>query len=697
MNRKVLSTATKELNKAKAPARPKDILFDPTGQGMLNPKYAGKPVRLATDTLYNPTKYNIRAYSDNGVSARLNPYDTTNVTLEGAKYIDEYPELQEGGIYMDGDLSQEEIDYYAKGGYVIEDISVPELANASDHYYDNGGPIKKGKTKNQINENLGQHYKYPGNKNEYLKQGDKWYISNNGTDFKFIPINDPNGKRTAELNKHAILHNTDSKEIGLEGKISRGLNNSMTRASRAAEYFAPKGEDPTDNFRHPMAGRYVTEAIAEKSGHIPYISNFVGALGANALGIAHEASTLFTDKRPWAEKWKEAKEDTYNNFVGSVVGASSLTPKEKTAYLNYLSTQHKIPDGYGAIHPFHNDWQDPYTLRHKEGGALLTKKVTCKSCGWTWDAADGGDDVTTCHKCGGQGLIHAQKGQTIKPLEISDPKEFAYRNKMYADSSNLYKAYQMQDKLMGPGNYKTKDKYKWNTAELKEGRRKKIMPGLSYPIAADFQSEADQFKNGYNTYTARKEDKQLLDYYKKLGFKPNQIMYHSSPDLVNDKIKAVGSYFDGNAISPIYKKPIQPVVFKEIVENQTAPVVQETVTPVKIVQSSQEKVVTPVVQPKPTTPSKPTAYRSQTVMYPDGTYELRRVPYYEGNDKGTWTQGTKLNPPGVINATDLSPEEQQTLKNKNKLNSKKEGGIISKLNKKQIQDLIEQGYVIEEQ
>ena len=36
--------------------------------------------------------------------------------------------------------------------------------------------------------------------------------------------------------------------------------------------------------------------------------------------------------------------------------------------------------------------------------------LTCKKCGWEWDAADGGDDITTCHKCGGQGLVHAQDG-----------------------------------------------------------------------------------------------------------------------------------------------------------------------------------------------------------------------------------------------------------------------------------------------
>ena len=51
--------------------------------------------------------------------------------------------------------------------------------------------------------------------------------------------------------------------------------------------------------------------------------------------------------------------------------------------------------------------------RFDKGGALLTKKVTCKKCGWEWDAADGGNDMTTCHKCGGQGLVHARNGGDI--------------------------------------------------------------------------------------------------------------------------------------------------------------------------------------------------------------------------------------------------------------------------------------------
>lgn len=470
-NKKLLKTVTGNLDKAKAPVQKKDIPFDPSGKGMLNPNYAGKPVKLATDTLYNPTPYTINAYADNGMSAVLNPFDTRDVSFPGAQYVYEDPSLKKGG----------------------------------------------------------------------------------------------------------------------SKKNSKSL------------------------------------------------------LATNRL---YKKNPLF--KKP--------------NHKGKTFDPSAMY-FEDGGYIDAELTEEEIEE-----------------LR--KGGYIV-------------------QDISVPE------LSKAQKGQQVKPLEISDPKEFAYRNKMYADSSNLYKAYQMQDKLMGPGNYKTKDKYKWNTAELKEGRKKKIVKGLEDygPISQDFQSEADQFKNGYNAWTARKEDKQLLDYYKKLGFKPNQIMYHSSPDLVNDKIKAVGSYFDGNAISPIYKKPKQPVVFKEISANETVnnipdpnrkvigensitqldvngkPVttieyVYEDQVPAKQSSVPPTKVVASMVQPKSVMPDKGTAYRTQTVMYPDGTYELRQVPYWKSGEHNAQTGSKHLNPPGVVNATDLSPEELQTLKKKDKLNSKKEGGAL---------------------
>ena len=78
---------------------------------------------------------------------------------------------------------------------------------------------------------------------------------------------------------------------------------------------------------------------------------------------------------------------------------------EGTNYLFAESDLFKKPKKLSKKRIFH-----PNAKYYAEGGALLTKKVTCKKCGWEWDAADGGDDITTCHKCGGQGLVHAPNG-----------------------------------------------------------------------------------------------------------------------------------------------------------------------------------------------------------------------------------------------------------------------------------------------
>ena len=71
---------------------------------------------------------------------------------------------------------------------------------------------------------------------------------------------------------------------------------------------------------------------------------------------------------------------------------------------------------------------DPNSKYYAEGGSLLTKKVTCKKCGWKWDAEDGGNDITTCHKCGGQGLVHAQKGGNKDAMTGMMKARLAYAN-----------------------------------------------------------------------------------------------------------------------------------------------------------------------------------------------------------------------------------------------------------------------------
>lgn len=284
---------------------------------------------------------------------------------------------------------------YAKGGYIIEDISLPSL-----NRMDNGGTL----------------YTYAGNPNaSYKKIGDQWYISNKNTRYNYVPINDPEGKRAVELNKNAVLlpgqpapteatyfdrpiqgapkpvslplitkeqqYNniknspliTDQKKAkqlqdelitkdiyfpqvpiegepgsypeNLEGYVDKVLGYPEAKAEIAAYAAAPSGEDALDNFRHSNAGRYTTEGIADLTGNIPYISPLMGMIGANVLGIGHEASGFMDDSRPFLVKLRESGEDAYNNFIGSIVGSSDMSDVDKTNYLRWLSDNNKLPDG----------------------------------------------------------------------------------------------------------------------------------------------------------------------------------------------------------------------------------------------------------------------------------------------------------------------------------------------------------------
>ncbi|MCX6195521.1 MAG: hypothetical protein NTY55_02560 [Flavobacteriia bacterium] len=656
-NKKVLKKITSSLDKAKKPAVPKDIIVDPKGQW----NHPGEVTRIpASNITMQGVNYPVMGVPNIGMPVMMYPgqdYDFPN-----ADYVDEYPQMQDGGYTdaMNGMMK-------ARLAYANEfgNPAAQRMINLPDNPYqfDNG--------------DTGTHY-------------------------------------MASMDNYAVPQIQDEDGQLMLGDYGPESDEAMRfESDEDADYFAKHYKDVSPGF---MEMELSPEEIQEyaKGGYIiedvsvPELTKAQDGLTKKSLAIA--------DPKEYAYR-KKAYDDslnlynfTNNRHLDAISGGGKLKEINDPEIKRFLKESAglgvaRVLNADPNIRP--NKFYNYIYPNGEFGGGSMSYEKPKQPIGKI--IRKPGDPNYVPYKENGGTLNQAQKGKTVKPLEISDPEEFAYRNKMYADSSNLYKAYQMQDKLMGPGNYKTKDKYKWNTAELKEGRKKKIVKGLEDygPISQDFQSEADQFKDGYNAWTARKEDKQLLDYYKKLGFKPNQIMYHSSPDLVNDKIKAVGSYFDGNAISPIYKKPKQPVVFKEISANETVnnipdpnrkvigensitkldvngkPVttieyVYEDQVPAKQSTVPPTKVVASMIQPKSVIPDKGTAYRTQTVMYPDGTYELRQVPYWKSGEYNAQTGSKHLNPPGVVNAVDLTPEEVNLLKKKDKLNSKKEGGALLK-------------------
>lgn len=135
----------------------KDIITDPAGQW----KYPGQPTRIPSNQItMQGVPYPVYGQDNTGFAQMM--YPGQEYTFPG-NYVDEYPQMKVGGIpelplnagrrayhawgytnndfiakrqvggdYIEAELTPEEIEEYRKGGYIVEDISVPQLTKAQE-------------------------------------------------------------------------------------------------------------------------------------------------------------------------------------------------------------------------------------------------------------------------------------------------------------------------------------------------------------------------------------------------------------------------------------------------------------------------------------------------------------------------------------------------------------------------------------
>jgi LAS superfamily LD-carboxypeptidase LdcB len=326
-----------------------------------------------------------------------------------------FPQNKYGGR-VEMELDDAEIDEYRKGGYIVEELD--DYAGGGEVIINNVTYVKYGN--NWVNKSTGEQVKDEGL--IYKLYNAKPIEVATGNPIKPIPlgskpitqkikelsnsplvVNQEEAQRLSEIKKEQDLYNPqvnpDDVKIskdksnfrGLEDDLNKALGFPMDKAVIAADAgnqdsFAG---DQVDNFRHPNAGRYTAEGIANYTGNIPYLSNALGFIGANALGVGHEVSGFLNsyskdlDDRPLMDRLQESGEDIYNNYVGSKVGASDMTPQQKTNYLLYLSNTNQLPDGIvGSRKPkkgfsnnlyFKKDENDKgqYKSSYAEGGSIV--------------------------------------------------------------------------------------------------------------------------------------------------------------------------------------------------------------------------------------------------------------------------------------------------------------------------------------
>lgn len=243
-NKKPLQKAVKQLDKAKAPAKPKDIILDPMGQW----KHPGQNTRIPSDTItMQGVPYPVYAQPNVGQPQMM--YPGQEYIFPEAEYVDEFPQMKKGGLKKNktsksisatnklfaqhaffekpkkNRIYNPNATEYKVGGIPNLPLRDNRVAfnNAVNSFenepFDEGGPIDTELTPEEIEayknngyivEEVDEYqdggiYTYAGRKDSQYKKDDKgnWLISNTSTGNKFVPIKDPKGTRTKELNKSA--------------------------------------------------------------------------------------------------------------------------------------------------------------------------------------------------------------------------------------------------------------------------------------------------------------------------------------------------------------------------------------------------------------------------------------------------------------------------------------------------------------
>ena len=212
-NKKVLSKAVSELDKAKAPAKPRDIITDPAGQW----KYPGQKTRIPGSSItMQGVDYPVWAQPNVGPGSMMQPNQDYN--FPGASYVDETPMAKKGGEadYEDLELTDEEIQAYRDGGYVVEELPEAQL----------GGPQNTVGPKNEIEP-------------ETIPVGDAWSPD---YDLRRFTAEDPMG---FEAFSHGKGHATDQYKLPNHPTFSDHTNwadGSVSHGSLYSNTENPGGE-----------------------------------------------------------------------------------------------------------------------------------------------------------------------------------------------------------------------------------------------------------------------------------------------------------------------------------------------------------------------------------------------------------------------------------------------------------------------
>ena len=493
-NKKVLSKAVSELDKAKAPAKPRDIITDPAGQW----KYPGQKTRIPGSSItMQGVNYPVWAQPNVGPGSMMQPgqdYDFPN-----ADYVDETPMVKKGGTLKSKRYSS---NISATNKLFTKNKL---FQNKKSKIFDPNAKFKSGGSKLgpiNLNPNPLSHYELNYGYNLPTEQdgGAQDKYNSKLKDDVLISF-DEHAKQFPSLLNDTYDYDTK----GFYNEVYDKHNGDFDKITEALTPGSPTAHVGTDRYKKPNHPTFSKESIY----HIPIIRP-AGKWGHDEEGDYFKAS------RKNIKNMNESDGSSYQYFQRAEDYDQDGKPDVRLKYRGKTLFE----DG-GENEDEYMDLTDEEIQAYKEAGYVVEEEPEYEIGGYVQ------------HE-----LVKAQKGLTKKPLEISDPKEFAYRNKMYADSLTLY-------------NQSLNDK-KWLNSQT---------PIKKYPDGEHLYPGTE-----WNKYTGKDNKKfnYAWDRLKKANKKAptGKLTHLSISNILNGKddptpMNSSHTYFTN------YKKPVQPVTVKK--------------------------------------------------------------------------------------------------------------------------------------
>lgn len=371
-NKKVLSKAVSELDKAKAPAKPKDITVDP--MGYWNPANQGKPVRVpgqgdpkGVDITMHKVNQPIWAQPNVGPGTIMYPEE--NRHFSGASYVDETPISRKGGT--------------------LKSKKYSKSISATNKLFAKNKLFKSKKSK----------------------------------------IFDPN----AEFQEGGV----SSLEGDLISKVIMNRNRDKGFVDRAYALGANPGTSMFNVFEPDEFGQTMSHKMAWGTDDNGQAWMFPTVLNPNneAIPVPNQYADYIS-----SQGYKNATGMNQYQDGGSKLGPINLNPNPLSHYeLNYGYNLPTKEDG-GVNEDEYMDLTDKEIQAYRDGGYVVEELPEQEIGGYVQ------------HE-----LVKVQKGGTRKPLEISDPKKYAFRKAAYDDSLKMYNLGKKADKYFDLANNSKSD------------------------------------------------------------------------------------------------------------------------------------------------------------------------------------------------------------------------------------------------